>query len=278
MKRVLTWMVLALAAVLASAALAQSQLPVRIAGSGANVGAINLLTADLRKQNAAAQFSPIEVVGSSGAIKAVLAGAMHIALTSRPLTEKERVAGAREIEYARTPFAIVVRQDSRMTSISSAQMASYFSGGVETGPDGVRVRPVLRSLTDTDTVLLKRMSPAAGPAIELALKRPGMLIASTDKEAADLVEQTTGAVGATTLGLLLAESRKLRALSLDGAQPTLTAMESGAYPYYKRLFLVVSEKAPLSPEAKQFVEFVSSPAGKALLRRTGHTVPPFSGA
>ena len=69
---------------------------------------------------------------------------MHIALTSRPLTDAERAAGAREIEYARTPFAIVVRHDSRIESITRTQIATYFSGAVDSGPDGVRVRPVLR--------------------------------------------------------------------------------------------------------------------------------------
>ena len=142
----------------------------------------------------------------------------------------------------------------------------------------VRVRPVLRPANDVDNALLKRMSAAAGPAIEQALKRPGMMIATTDREAADLVKRTAGAMGATTLGLILSESRKLRVLPLDGAAPTVAALESGAYRYYKRLFLVVSDKMPPSAEAKRFADFVTSPDGKALLRRTGHLLPPFAGA
>ena len=85
-------------------------------------------------------------------------------------------------------------------------------------------------------------------------------------------------MGATTLGLILAESRKLRAIPLDGSAPTVAALESGAYRYYKRLFLVVSDRAPPSADVKRFADFVTSPDGKALLRRTGHLLPPFAGA
>lgn len=271
MKSFLKGTLLFLLALTAATAYAQ---PVRIAGSGANVGAISLMSAEFRKQFPATQFAPIEAVGSTGSIKAVLAGAMHIALTSRPLTDAERAAGAREIEYARTPFAIVVRHDSRIESITHTQIATYFSGAVDSGPDGVRVRPVLRPVTDVDNILLKRMSVGAGPAIELALKRPGMMVAATDREAADLIERTTGAIGATTLGLILAESRKLRALPLDGSAPTLAALESGSYPYYKRLFVVVADKLPANAEAQRFVDYITSAPGKTLLRRTGHLLPP----
>lgn len=274
MKKVLhaaLWM----AALIATTASAQ---PVRIAGSGANVGAITLLIAEFRKLEPGAQFAAVEAVGSEGAVKAAAAGALHIALTSRPITDGERALGVREIEYARTPFVIAVRSDSKIESITGAKFAHYLESTAESGPDGVRVRPVLRPARDVDISLLKRMSAAAAPALDEALKRPGMMIATTDKEAADLIERTPGAIGATTLGLILAESRRLRALPFEGATPTLAAFESGAYPYYKRLFLVVSEKTPPSAEAKRFAEYVTSPAGKALLQRTGHLLPPFSGA
>lgn len=251
---------------------------VRMAGSGANVGAINLLIGEFRKQQPAAQFAPVEAVGSGGAIKAVAAGALHIALVSRALKPEERASGVREIVYARTPFVVAVRADSQVRNVSAAQLAEYFSGMLEAGPDGVRVRPVLRPANDVDTELLKQLSPKLSLVLEQALGRPGMLVAATDKEAADLIERTVGSIGTTTLGLIQAESRKLRALPVEGKAPTLAALESGAYPFHKTLFLVVSEKAELPADARKFVEFVSSAPARALLKRTGHVLPPFAGA
>lgn len=274
MKSVLN-LTLWLAAFAVPAALAE---PVRIAGSGANVGAIGLLAAEFRKQAPSAHFAPIEAIGSEGAVKAVAAGALHIALISRPLSEAERSLGVREIEYARTPFVIAVRADSRLQSVSAEQLAQFLSGTVDSGPDGVRVRPVLRPARDVDTAIVKRMSAPAAPLIEEAIKRPGMMIASTDKEAADMIERTAGAIGGSTLGLMLSEQRRLRALPFDGAPATLSAFESGAYPFHKRLFMVVSDKSLSSQDARRFAEFVASPAAKPLLQRTGHQLPPFAGS
>jgi len=48
----------------------------------------------------------------------------------------------------------------------------------------------------------------------------------------------------------------------------------GRAAHYKRLYMVTGGKA-LPPEATRFIEFVGSPAAKALLARTGHLVPPF---
>lgn len=250
---------------------------IRIAGSGANVGAIELLVTEFRKQAPQVQFSAVEALGSAGAVKAVASGALQIALTSRPLNEAEKSLGVSEIEYARTPFVVAVRADSKMMGVSAEQLARYFSGTVDAGPDAVRVRPVLRPANDIDNVLLRRMSPAAGSAVEQALKRPGMVIASNDREAADVMERTVGAIGVTTLGLILSESRQLRAVPLDNLSPSLAAFEAGKYPHHKRLFLVISEKHPVPADARKFIEFVRAPAGQALLRRTGHAVAPFRG-
>jgi phosphate transport system substrate-binding protein len=248
---------------------------IRMAGSGTNAGAIELMIAEFRKQVPNAQFAPVEVTGSAGAIRAVAGGALHIALISRPLADNEKSMSLASTEYARTPFVIAVRADSKMKTISNDQLTRFFSGTVDSGPDFVRVRPVLRPVADIDNQLLGRMASGMGPSIEQALKRPGMMVATNDREAADLVERNVGAIGATTLGLIMAESRQLRALALDGQQPTLSAFETGKYTHHKRLFLVFSEKNPLPADAKRFVEFASSNTAKTILRRTGHIVPPF---
>lgn len=254
--------------------IAQAQ-PVRIAGSGANVGAVELLVAEFRKQVPAANFARVDAIGSTGAVKAVVSGTLHIGLISRPLTEAEKSLQVTEVEYARTPFVLVVRADSKIVSLTDEQLAQFMSGAVESGPDQVRVRPVLRPADDVDTALLRRMAPRTGAVVDAALKRPGMMVATNDREAADMVERTVGSIGANALGLVIAEARQLRAVPLDGMQPSLSAFEAGKYPHYKRLALVTSARHALPAEAKRFIEFVSSPAGKAVLRRTGHSVPPF---
>jgi phosphate transport system substrate-binding protein len=249
---------------------------VRIAGTGAAVGAMELLIAEYRRAHPGASFGPVEAIGSGGAIRAARAGALDIALVARPLSDADAAAGVRALEYARTPFVLAVASRAPVTALTRADLARIYAGDLDTWPEGTRVRPVLRPADDIDTRHLKDFGPEVGRAVEQALKRAGMLVASTDREAADILERTPGAIGPSTLGLIQSERRGLRALAMDGVAPTLQALESGAYPHHKRLYLVIGKKG-LTPEAARFVEFVTSPAGKALLRNNGHLVPPFRG-
>lgn len=249
--------------------------PVRIASSGANVGAIELLIAEFRKSQPDARFTPVEVVGTGGAVRAAIAGAQHLAFTSRALTGAERADGATEIEYARTPFVIVVSNKTAIDAISRAQLAEIYAGRLTRWPDGTRTRPVLRTADDIDTSILKSLSPAIARALDDALKRPGMIVANSDREAADFAEKTAGTFAASTLGLVLSEGRALKALRLDGVEPSLKELESGQYAPHKRLF-VVHGRQPLPETAKRFVAFLGSAQAKALLARTGHLVPPFA--
>jgi phosphate transport system substrate-binding protein len=249
---------------------------VRVAGTGAAVGAIELLLTEYRRAHPVARFGAVEAIGSGGALRAARAGALDIALVARPLGEADVAAGLRALEYARTPFVVAVSAKSPVTSLTRSQLAAAYAGSLEAWPDGTRVRPVLRPADDIDTRHLKNFGPEVGRAVDQALMRPGMLVASTDREAADILERTPGTLGPSTLGLILSEKRGLRALELDGVAPTLQALESGAYPHYKSLHLVTGPKGA-GTDGEGFIRFVTSPAGKALLQRTGHLVPPFRG-
>lgn len=263
------------AAILALEAGSPAAQPLRIAGSGANVGAIELLVAEFAKSHPGARFAPIQAVGTGSSIRAATAGALDFALTSRPLSDAERALGLTQIEYARTPFVIVVSSKMALDAISSAQLAEVYAGKLTRWPEGVRVRPVLRPADDGDIAILKAISPAVARSLDEALKRPGMMVAATDRDAAEMAEKTPGAIAASTLGLILTEGRAVKPLRLDGIEPSREALASGRYALQKRLF-VVHAREPLPETAKRFIEFLGSAQAKALLARTGHLVPPFA--
>jgi len=249
---------------------------VRIGGSGACVGAIELLILEFRKTHPNVEFAPVASMGSGGALSAVSADALDITVLSRRRSDKQRAAGFQGIECARTPFVIVVPEKMPVAGITKQELAEFLSGKRERWAHGERVRPVLRPPDDIDTDLLKRMSPAIAAALDAAHKRPGMIFAATDRDAADSVENIPGAIGTSTLGLVLSEKRRIKPVALDGISPTLKAFESESYPYHKGLHMVWGLRKP-GPEAGRFIEFVSSPRARAILRETGHQVPPFRG-
>jgi len=62
----------------------------------------------------------------------------------------------------------------------------------------------------------------------------------------------------------------LHVLTLDGAKPTLAALENGTYPFAKKLYFVT--RANAAPAVHRFVEFLRSPPGIKALREA-ETVP-----
>lgn len=243
-----------------------------ISGTGSALGTVKLLVREFKKSSPGTDIDVLPSIGSSGAIKAVLSGALDIGFTSRPLTGEEKGQGLIEHEHAKTPFVFAAARSANIHDISLADLARIFNGTVTTWPDGSPLRLILRPLSDTDTQILKSISPTMNSALESAHRRSGIKIAMTDQDSADAIENIPGAIGTCTLALILSESRKIEAIAVDGVQPTLQSLKNGTYPYSKKLFLV-TRKQP-QPRAQRFIEFLRSEQGRAILARTGHWVVP----
>jgi phosphate transport system substrate-binding protein len=242
----------------------------KIGGGATGLGAIQLLARAYAKSNPDMKITVLPSLGSSGSIKAAIVGVVHIATVSRPLREVERGPGVTEIEYARTPFVFAVSTKSKVGAITTRELADIYSGKMEQWADGTKIRLVLRPLGDSDTETINNISPEVRQAQALAHKRPGLLLGVTDHEAAEHIEKVPGAFGPSSLALIVSEKRLLRALRFNGVEPSPRTIADGSYPYYKPLFLVTGPKTP--PAAKQFIEFVQSPAGREMLRQNGHWV------
>jgi phosphate transport system substrate-binding protein len=210
-------------------------------------------------------------LGSGGSIQALVAGAIDLAVTSRPMTAGESALGITQVEYGRTPFLFAVSARSSVTSITLPQLAEIYAGKAVSWPDGSPIRVVLRPASDIDTRIVKGMSAELGRAVALAEQRRGVALSISDTDAADDIERIAGAIGPSSLSLIRSEKRELRALTLDGVEPTPRNIASGAYPHYKQLFLVTGAKP--SAAMQRFLAFIRSPAGRKVLVQTGHWVP-----
>jgi len=244
---------------------------IMIGGTGGALATMKLLGDAYSKNHPETKIIVLPSLGSGGGIKAVIAGAIQVAVSSRPIKDSETSLGASAFEYARTPFVFVVPLKSKTQAITSADLVDIYSGTRDRWPDGTRIRLVLRPVGDSDSDMVKSISPEVKQAKLRAEKRPGMLFAVTDQEAADNIEKIAGAFGTSTLAQLVSEQRALRPLRFNGVEPSAQTVADGRYPYFKPLFIVTSPKSPAS--AQLFAEFVRSAAGREILARTGHALP-----
>ena len=242
---------------------------IRIGGSGGALATLQILGDAFRKVPPHATVVVIPSLGSSGGIKAVLAGAIDLAVISRPLKEAERGQGAVATDYARTPFVFATAAATKVSAITQRELLSIYSGDTKTWPDGRVLRLVLRPEGDSDTDLAKSLSPAMQRAVETAQAQAGLLIEITDQANAHSLQTIPGAIGTSTLAQIISEQRALQPLTLDGVVPSLQTLDDGSYRYIKTFSFVSAPKT--SPLVQQFMAFVQSPVGKQILEKNGHS-------
>src|SRR5512142_2055375 len=224
--RMMFWMCMVAAAGLLFAAISAGpacaggkSTAIAIGGTGSALGGMKEIAKAFQKEHPGITVSFVPSLGSSGGIKAALAGSLDLALSARPLTDSEREQGASAVEYARTPFLFATKDASHAVPLTLRKVASIYGGEGSQWPDGAPLRLVLRPEGDMDLLLLRSMSPEMDIAVQKAERRQGILVAVTDQENADALVKVKGAFGATTLAQILAEKRPLIPLSLDGVAP-----------------------------------------------------------
>ncbi|MBF0176268.1 MAG: substrate-binding domain-containing protein [Magnetococcales bacterium] len=244
--------------------------PIRISGTGALLSSVKQVT-DIHTQrhpDVQTQFI-FPPIGSSGAIKAVANKQLDIALSGRPLKKEEESADLKQTWLGRSPFIFVVHKASPTTKATFIQLIEWYSGRQKTWPDGAKVRVVLRPPSDTDTAILRGISPSMDEAITSAYanRQPGSSMADTDIDLVDMVEKVPGGLGSVALPLILAERRPLKGLILDGVEPTVSSMDNNSYKHVKQAFLIVRADAP--SHVRAIIEFLLTAEAKDMLLKLG---------
>lgn len=205
-----------------------------IGGTGAGLGPLQLVIDDLGLR----QLRLVPSLGTGGGLKAVAAGAIDLALSARRLTDDERARGLVEQELFRTPVVWAVHDGVPLRNATLDDLAALYAARTTHWTNGTPVRLVLRPESDSDTALVKSASPAIAEAASAAQARPGVHVATTDFDTVEALERIQGALGATTLGLVRAQRRRVHVLSLGGIAPSLDMLAANRWPMAKRVHLV----------------------------------------
>jgi phosphate transport system substrate-binding protein len=259
-----------------ASAWSQGTQAIRINGTGSGITLLKPIAEAYRRAHPDVRIDLGKPLGSSGAIKALLAGALDVAISSKPLTPEDHAKGARLWTYGKTPLALVAEADVPVAGLTTRQLEDVLAGRMTRWPQGTALRLVLRPEGDADTQILRAFSPAMNQAMSLAQARPGMLLAVTDPEATVLISRTPGACGVSGLASILGDGFPLKILSFNGVHPTPAALANGTYPLAKDLHVVITART--SEAALAFVDFLYSPQGRALAQTAGvwviATAPP----
>jgi phosphate transport system substrate-binding protein len=239
-----------------------------IGGTGASLVMLEAMASAFEAAHPDTDIEVIHGLGTGGSLKAVAAGDLDLTLAGRDLKTSEREAGLQAEHAFSTPFAFFTsRRDP--ASISAADVAQLYENPGAPNPlfGGASIRLILRPEADSDFAYAVSAFPGFAEAYAAARTAPGVPVAQTDQDNADLAESMTDSLATGTLLQMISEERRLRPLPIDGVEPSVEAAASGAWTYMKPLHLV-SGPAP-SEATELFSAFMLSAEGGAIAARHG---------
>ena len=209
-----------------------------------------------------------EFTGSGAGIESVLAGSVDIGNSSRNLKEEEKSAGAVESIAAIDGIAVVTDTANTVTGLTTEQLAGIYKGEIRNwskigGPDEAIVVVGREAGSGTRSAFEELLGIEDACAYANELDSTGAVMAK--------VASTPGAVGYVSLDVL---DDTVRALTLDGTEPSEENIKAGSYPLSRPF--VMATKGEISEQSEAVQEmfaYLESEEGQELIKSVGLIIP-----
>lgn len=198
--------------------------------------------------------------GSTAGVKAAQTGSAQIGDVSRDLHADE--TGLTPTTVARDGLSVVVEPGNPVSEMTLAQVKAIFTGKAKSwkefgGPD-VPITVITR----------EEGSGARGAFEEIALNKEHIsstaLVQDSTGGIREMVHQDRNAIGFGTMGQM---QTNVKALKINAVAATEENVANGTYPLVHPFLMVT--KGPPAGAAKEFIDWVLSPAGQALAKKEG---------
>jgi phosphate transport system substrate-binding protein len=201
--------------------------------------------------------------GSTAGIQSIENGIADIGTCSRDLKEEEK-ADCTAIEIARDGLAVVIHKSNPVSNLTLEQIQMLFTGQIKNWKElGGRDMPV-------QLIMREEGSGTREAFIKLVMGKTVVsrkaLVQESNGSVRELVRLDPAAVGYMSLGLAGTE---LKAVNIDGIEPSAEHVRSGTYKLSRPFLFVLKTNTPLRPEAREFIDFVMSDKGQKILQSEG---------
>lgn len=230
---------------------------IRIGGTGSAMPLIQKLADQFQNSHKNIQFDIMSPpLGSGGGIRALIGGRLDLSVCSKLPAKDEQESLAQPLLWLRTPFVFAALEAKSGLNLDLQQLADLYSLKARLWPDGRPVRLVMRSLNESDSVMVRLLSPNLDASIKHTLEIKSAPVAENDLDNLQLLERLPGSFGTASLGLLLVTNSPLRPMKLNGVEPSIENVQAGRYPLSKTLILITAKKP--SEATSEFIRFLSS--------------------
>lgn len=245
---------------------AQALDTVRVGGTGMGLALMRAVGAEVERNNPGIQTMVLPSLGTTGGLKALNAGAIDIAIATRPATPEDNAVGIRTTACITTALIFATSRNGSF-NVASADLPRLYSDADPRWPDGQPLKIILRSRTGSENPYLVKAYPALEEAFAQAFRRGGIPVGATDQDNAEFAIKTAGSFAITTLLQLRAEKLALTPVALDGVAPTPQSIADGRYPLPLSVCLLTNSSAV--PAALTVARYIATPAARDLVRSFG---------
>ncbi len=201
--------------------------------------------------------------GSGSGITAVSEGRCDIGLSSRALKDEEKASGLEETVLAYDGIAIIVNPENAVADLSVEQIAQIYKGEITNwsevgGADsdivligreaGSGTRDGFESITGTEDLCKYRQE----------LTSTGDVITT--------VSQNPNAIGYASLS---AVEDTVKALTVDGVEPTEATIKDGTYKVQRPFVFVTKADTKLTPATQAFFDYATSADAAEIITNAG---------
>jgi phosphate transport system substrate-binding protein len=199
--------------------------------------------------------------GSTAGIQAVLTGASQVGMSSRKLEESEKNLIAIPIIY--DAIAVIVHRTNPLDNLPMDQIRKIYAGKItrwkELGGADRAITLVTREEGSGTRETFQNLVMGKNEEISL-----GALVQDSNGAIRQVVADDPNAIGFISLGLV---NDRVKALKIDGIEPALENIQARRYQIVRPFLFVF--KSPPQGIAKEFLDYVLSPAGQKLLVQEG---------
>ncbi len=257
-----------LATLLVTASHGQMAEKIVIDGSTGVMPLVASLAKAFQERNSAVIVEIGKGLGTQARLQTLAEGKIDIALASHGLNMSEITRhGMAVLEIARVPVVFGVNATVPVANLTNQQICDVYRGKVSNwqalgGPlmeIAARTRPDNEVDAEVVRANIACLKDLEMPETVKVMPRSG--------DMARELAATTGAIGMTTMTVVEQSQGKIRALSIDGIDPSAQNVERKAYPLVRESFFVI--KAPPSPAVARFLEFAKSSMGHSVITANG---------
>lgn len=205
-----------------------------------------------------------EFTGSGAGIEAVTAGTVDIGNSSRALKDEEKSNGVVENIVAIDGIAMVVDPENTVTELTTEQLVDIYTGVVTNWKD--------LGGTDEPIVVVGRESGSGTRgAFEELLKIEDKCVYANELDSTGaVIGKVASTPGAIAYASLDAVDDSVKAVKLDGVEPTEATLKDGSYTLSRPFVMATKGEISKQSEAVQeWFKWLSSDEGKEVIKSVG---------